>query len=55
MSGPNVFTEYWKREEATRDSFCLESHNGEARHWFRTGDTVVLCQGWRLLAEWCLI
>jgi malonyl-CoA/methylmalonyl-CoA synthetase len=34
VRGPNVFLEYWRRPEATRDAF----RDG----WFRTGDTAVL-------------
>lgn len=30
LKGPNIFAGYWRREQATRDSF----HDG----WFRTGD-----------------
>ncbi len=34
VRGPNVFTEYWGKPEATRDAF----RDG----WFRTGDTAVV-------------
>lgn len=33
MRGPNVFKEYWQREEATKSSFTSDG-------WFITGDTV---------------
>jgi malonyl-CoA/methylmalonyl-CoA synthetase len=42
--GANVFKEYWRRPDATRDAF----RDG----WFRTGDTAILEQGaYRLLGR----
>jgi malonyl-CoA/methylmalonyl-CoA synthetase len=38
VRGPNVFLEYWRRPEATRESF--------ADGWFRTGDTAVVENGY---------
>jgi malonyl-CoA/methylmalonyl-CoA synthetase len=44
IRGPNVFHEYWRRPDATRDAF----RDG----WFRTGDTAVLERGaYRLLGR----
>jgi malonyl-CoA/methylmalonyl-CoA synthetase len=44
IRGPNVFLEYWKRPEATAESF----RNG----WFRTGDIAVVDQGaYRILGR----
>ena len=44
VRGPNVFLEYWRRPEATREAF----HDG----WFRTGDTAVLEHGaYRILGR----
>jgi malonyl-CoA/methylmalonyl-CoA synthetase len=44
VRGPNVFLEYWRRPDATRDAF----RDG----WFRTGDTAVLESGsYRLLGR----
>ena len=44
VRGPNVFLEYWRRPEATRDAF----HEG----WFRTGDTAIVEQGsYRILGR----
>ncbi|HEV8356366.1 MAG TPA: acyl-CoA synthetase [Gemmatimonadales bacterium] len=38
VRGPNVFLEYWRRPDATRDAF----RDG----WFRTGDTAVVEDGY---------
>ena len=44
VRGPNVFHEYWRRPDATRDAF----RDG----WFRTGDTAILERGsYRLLGR----
>lgn len=44
VRGPNVFLEYWRRPEATRDAF----RNG----WFRTGDMAVMEDGaYRILGR----
>lgn len=44
VRGPNVFREYWRKPEATRDAF----RDG----WFRTGDTAVVDRGYyRLLGR----
>jgi malonyl-CoA/methylmalonyl-CoA synthetase len=44
VRGPNVFLEYWRRPQATRDAF----HDG----WFRTGDLAALEQGrYRILGR----
>ncbi|PYP41297.1 MAG: long-chain fatty acid--CoA ligase [Gemmatimonadetes bacterium] len=44
IRGPNVFLEYWRRPEATRDAF----RDG----WFRTGDTAVAEDGsYRILGR----
>ena len=44
VRGPSVFREYWRRREATRDSF----RDG----WFRTGDTAVSENGvYRILGR----
>jgi malonyl-CoA/methylmalonyl-CoA synthetase len=44
VRGPNVFSEYWGKPDATRDSF----RNG----WFRTGDTAVVENGtYRILGR----
>jgi malonyl-CoA/methylmalonyl-CoA synthetase len=44
VRGPNVFLEYWRRPEETRQAF----RNG----WFRTGDTAVLENGaYRILGR----
>jgi malonyl-CoA/methylmalonyl-CoA synthetase len=44
VRGPNVFLEYWRRPEETRQAF----RNG----WFRTGDTAVIEQGsYRILGR----
>jgi malonyl-CoA/methylmalonyl-CoA synthetase len=44
VRGPNVFLEYWRREEETRQAF----HDG----WFRTGDVAVMEDGaYRLLGR----
>lgn len=44
VRGPNVFLEYWRRPEATRDAF--------REGWFRTGDTAVLEAGaYRILGR----
>ncbi len=44
VRGANVFHEYWRRPEATRDAF--------RREWFRTGDTAILEHGsYRLLGR----
>ena len=46
VRGPNVFLEYWRRPEATREAF----RSGEG--WFRTGDTAVSESGaYRLLGR----
>jgi malonyl-CoA/methylmalonyl-CoA synthetase len=36
ISGPSVFSGYWKRESATAEAFVIE----DGTRWFRTGDTV---------------
>lgn len=41
--GPNLFTEYWRRPEATAEAFVppedgVEGSEGHAGWWFRTGD-----------------
>jgi malonyl-CoA/methylmalonyl-CoA synthetase len=38
LRGPGVFTEYWKRPEATAEAF--------SEGWFRTGDMAVLERGY---------
>ncbi|XP_035613925.2 malonate--CoA ligase ACSF3, mitochondrial-like isoform X2 [Oncorhynchus keta] len=38
VRGDQVFTEYWNKPEATRESFTEED-------WFKTGDTVVYTDG----------
>jgi malonyl-CoA/methylmalonyl-CoA synthetase len=38
IGGPSVFSGYWKRDEANRESFVTEA--GE--RWFRTGDTIAI-------------
>ncbi|MCR9295340.1 MAG: acyl-CoA synthetase [bacterium] len=38
VRGPNVFSEYWRRDQATRESFV----DG----WFRTGDMAVIERGY---------
>ena len=44
VRGPNVFSEYWGKPEATRDAF----RDG----WFRTGDTAVIEKGvYRILGR----
>jgi malonyl-CoA/methylmalonyl-CoA synthetase len=44
VRGPNVFQEYWRRPEATREAF----RDG----WFRTGDTAVVEDGvYRILGR----
>ena len=44
VRGPNVFLEYWRRPEATREAF--------REGWFRTGDTGVLEAGaYRILGR----
>jgi malonyl-CoA/methylmalonyl-CoA synthetase len=44
VRGPNVFLEYWRRREATREAF----RNG----WFRTGDTALIEDGnYRILGR----
>jgi malonyl-CoA/methylmalonyl-CoA synthetase len=44
IRGPNVFLEYWRRPDATRDAF----RDG----WFRTGDTAVVEDGsYRILGR----
>ena len=44
VRGPNVFLEYWKRPDATRDSF----RDG----WFRTGDVALVDDGdYRILGR----
>jgi len=44
VRGPNVFSEYWQRPEATREAF-----RGD---WFRTGDTAVVENGrYRILGR----
>jgi malonyl-CoA/methylmalonyl-CoA synthetase len=44
VRGPNVFLEYWRRPEATREAF----RNG----WFRTGDTAIIENGnYRILGR----
>jgi malonyl-CoA/methylmalonyl-CoA synthetase len=44
VRGPNVFREYWQRQDATRDAF----RDG----WFRTGDIAVIDDGyWRILGR----
>ena len=44
VRGPNVFTEYWGKPDATRDAF----RDG----WFRTGDTAVIENGvYRILGR----
>ncbi len=44
VRGPNVFAEYWRRLEATRDAF----RDG----WFRTGDTAIIEDGvYRILGR----
>jgi malonyl-CoA/methylmalonyl-CoA synthetase len=44
VRGPNVFLEYWRRPEATREAF----RNG----WFRTGDTAIIEDGnYRILGR----
>jgi malonyl-CoA/methylmalonyl-CoA synthetase len=35
ITGPGVFTEYWGKPEATKDSFT------ETDHWFKTGDRAI--------------
>ena len=39
IKGPNVFKEYWKRADATAESFTADG-------WFKTGDTAVLESGY---------
>lgn len=44
VRGPNVFSEYWQRPDATREAF----RDG----WFRTGDTAVIKNGrYRILGR----
>ncbi len=44
VRGPNVFLEYWRKPEATREAF----RNG----WFRTGDTAIVENGvYRILGR----
>lgn len=44
VRGPNVFREYWRRPDATRDAFVGE--------WFRTGDVAVVDDGsYRILGR----
>lgn len=44
VRGSNVFLEYWRRPDATRDAF--------RERWFRTGDTAILDRGsYRLLGR----
>lgn len=44
VRGPNVFLEYWRKPDATREAF----HDG----WFRTGDTAVVENGvYRILGR----
>ncbi len=38
IKGPNVFIEYWRKPEATRESFTPEG-------WFKTGDIAVYKEG----------
>ncbi len=45
VKGANVFTEYWEKPEATRNSFTADG-------WFRTGDIAVLEDGfYRILGR----
>jgi malonyl-CoA/methylmalonyl-CoA synthetase len=44
IRGPNVFLEYWRRPEATREAFRAG--------WFRTGDTAIVEAGaYRILGR----
>ena len=46
VSGPSVFTQYWNRPSATRESFTPD------RAWFKTGDTAVVENGiFRIFGE----
>jgi len=36
ITGPGVFTEYWGKPEATKESFT------ETDHWFKTGDRAII-------------
>jgi malonyl-CoA/methylmalonyl-CoA synthetase len=39
VKGPAVFQEYWRRKEATEESFTEDG-------WFKTGDTAILLEGY---------
>ena len=39
VKGPAVFSEYWRKPEATKESFTPD-------HWFKTGDTAILENGY---------
>jgi malonyl-CoA/methylmalonyl-CoA synthetase len=39
VKGPAVFKEYWRRKEATEESFTEDG-------WFKTGDTAILLDGY---------
>ncbi len=39
IKGPNVFLEYWKKPEATKESFTTDG-------WFKSGDVAVLNKGY---------
>jgi malonyl-CoA/methylmalonyl-CoA synthetase len=38
VKGPNVFSEYWQRPQATRESFTED-------RWFKTGDVAIIEEG----------